>query len=331
MSERGVAPEVRTGVSGASPVTIAVALVAVYTLWGSTYLGIRFAEESIPALLMGFIRFAISGSLLLGWGWLRRPRGSAMPTRTQWRNAFIVGTALLFCGNGGVIWAEQHVASGIAALVVALVPLHMAWLDRVVYKQPVSRWTGLGIVAGIVGMVVLVQPSGGTRIDMGGVVVLLVGSFCWAAGSLYARGAQLPSSTAMSSGIQMLAGGMLLGIVGLLTGEAGQFHGSISTKSLLAVGWLVVAGSLIGFSAYAWLIRNARTSLVSTYAYVNPVVAVLLGAAFASEPLTARTMVAGAIILAGVALIVARPARDVHSEAVQLNPLRQGDKRPLRA
>jgi drug/metabolite transporter (DMT)-like permease len=208
-----------------------------------------------------------------------------------------------------VIWAEQHVASGIAALLVALVPLHMAWLDRVFYKQPVSRWTALGIAAGLVGLVVLVQPTGSSHLDFAGVGVLLAGSFCWAAGSLYARGADMPRSAALASGMQMLAAGVLLGGMGLLGGEASRLHvDAISLKSGLAIVWLIIAGSLIGFSAYAWLIRNARTSLVSTYAYVNPVVAVLLGAAFASEPITPRTLIAGAIILAGVAMIVARPA-----------------------
>jgi len=295
----------------ARPLAVAVALLAVYTLWGSTYLGIRFAEETMPPLLMGFLRFVIAGGAMIGWAFLR---GERMPTRVQWRNAAVVGAALLFAGNGGVIWAEQHIPSGIAAIVVALVPLHMAWIDRVFNKQPVSRWTVLGIACGFAGMLVLVQPSGGTHLDMGGIAVVLVGSFCWAAGSIYARGAVLPRSVAMGSGIQMLAGAVLLGIAGLLAGEAGSLHlQSVSLKSWLAVGYLVVAGSLIGFSAYAWLIRNARTSLVSTYAYVNPVVAVLLGAAFASEPITARTLIAGAIILSGVAMIVARPARPVRA------------------
>jgi drug/metabolite transporter (DMT)-like permease len=168
----------------------------------------------------------------------------------------------------------------------------------------------LGIAAGFVGLLVLVQPSGGQHLDMAGVAVLLVGSFCWAAGSLYARSAPMPRSAAMASGMEMLAGGVLLGLAGLITGESGRLHvDAITGKSLISLAYLVVAGSLIGFSAYAWLIRNARTSLVSTYAYVNPVVAVLLGAAFASEPITVRTLVAGGIILAGVALIVARPAR----------------------
>jgi drug/metabolite transporter (DMT)-like permease len=293
----------------ARPLAVGLALLAVYTLWGSTYLGIRFAEETMPALLMGFLRFIVAGGLMLAWGVLRQARGERMPTRAQWGAATITGAALLFAGNGGVIWAEQHIPSGVAAIVVALVPLHMAWLDRVFYGQPVSRWTALGIAAGFVGLVVLVQPSSGSHIDLGGVAVVLVGSFCWAAGSLYARNAPLPRSVATSTGIQMLAGGVLLGVVGLLAGEGRSLHlQSVSVKSWLAVGYLIIAGSLIGFSAYAWLIRNARTSLVSTYAYVNPVVAVLLGAAFASEPITARTLIAGAIILAGVAMIVARPA-----------------------
>ena len=295
--------------SNARPVAIAVALIAVYLVWGSTYLAIRFADETMPPLLMGFTRFVVAGVLLLGWSLLRRRRGEPLPTAAQWRSTAIVGAALLLAGNGGVIWAEQHVPSGIAAILVALVPLHMAWLDRVFYGQPVSRWTALGIATGLVGLVVLVLPSGGVHFDFGGIAVVLVGSFCWAAGSLYARSAPMPRSVATASGIQMLAGAVLLGLAALASGELGHFHVSaVSAKSALWTGYLVLAGSLLGFSAYAWLIRNARTSLVSTYAYVNPVVAVLLGAAFASEPITARTLVAGAIILTGVALIVARPA-----------------------
>lgn len=295
--------------NAARPLAVVVALVMVYTLWGSTYLGIRFAEESIPALLMGFIRFVIAGGLMLGWGLSRRPRDEGLPTRAQWRSAIVVGALLLFCGNGGVIWAEQHIPSGIAAIVVALVPLHMAWLDRVFYGQPVSRWTMLGIVAGFAGLIVLVAPaSGAGHLDLPSIAVVLVGSFCWAAGSLYARTAPMPRGVATASGIQMLTGAVLLGLAGLASGELGHFHHALTLKSGLAVGWLVVGGSLLGYSAYAWLIRNARTSLVSTYAYVNPIVAVLLGAAFASEPIAARTLIAGAIIVTGVAMIVARPA-----------------------
>jgi drug/metabolite transporter (DMT)-like permease len=288
---------------------VTVALVTVYILWGSTYLGIRFAEESIPALLMGCLRFLVAGGLMIGWGLLRRPRGEPLPTIAQWRSTAIVGVALLGCGNGGVIWAEQHVPSGIAAIVVATVPLHMAWLDRVFFRQAASRWTMLGIGAGFAGLVVLVQPSGGNHIDIAGVLVMVVGSFCWAAGSLYARTAPMPRTMAMSSGMEMLAGGVVLGLAGVIAGEVGRVHpAAISGKSLAAVAYLVVFGSIVGFSAYAWLIRNARTSLVSTYAYVNPVVAVLLGALFAAEAITLRTVIAGAIILSGVALIVARPA-----------------------
>jgi drug/metabolite transporter (DMT)-like permease len=293
----------------ARPLAVGAALLAVYTVWGSTYLGIRFAEETMPGLLMGCLRYVVAGTLLLGWGLLRAPRGQRRPSAAHWRSAAIVGAALLLAGNGGVIWAETRVSSGVVALLVALVPLHMAWLDRVFYRQPASRWTVLGIVAGLAGLAVLAQPGGSGRVDLAGVGAVVFGSFCWAAGSLYARTAPHPRSAALGSGMQMLAGGALLGLAGLLDGEAPHVHpAAVSLKSALAVAYLVVFGSLLAFSAYAWLIRNARTSLVSTYAYVNPVVAVVLGAAFASEPITARTLVAGAIILSGVALIVARPA-----------------------
>jgi drug/metabolite transporter (DMT)-like permease len=302
--------------SDARPLAVAAGLLAVYTVWGSTYLFIRFAEETMPPLLMGCLRYVIAGVLLFGWGLLRAPRGQRRPTAVQWRSALIVGAALLLAGNGGVIWAETRIPSGIAALLVALVPLNMAWIDRVFYRQPASRWTVLGIATGLAGLVILAQPGGSGHVDLGGVAAVVFGSLCWAAGSLYARTAPIPRSAALGSGMQMLAGGLLLGLAGLLDGEAPHVHAAaVSLKSALAVVYLVVFGSLIAFSAYAWLIRNARTSLVSTYAYVNPVVAMILGAAFASEPITARTLVAAAVILTGVALIVARPAPRATSPA----------------
>lgn len=287
------------------------ALVAVWIVWGSTYLAIRVAVETMPPFLMAGTRFLIAGSALYALSVRRGDRLGDRPGGAQWRAAFIVGAALLLGGNGLVSWAEQRVASGIASLLVATVPLWMALLDRVVFGRRLSLVAVLGLAIGFAGLAVLVQPSGSGRIDPLGAVALVAASLSWAAGSLYARRAPLPSRPLVGTGMQMLAGGLLLVLVGAATGELGRVHlFGISVASMLGLGYLVVFGSWVGFSAYVWLLRVTRTSLVSTYAYVNPVVAVFLGWLFLAEPITARTLLAGGVIVVAVALIVtARPAR----------------------
>jgi drug/metabolite transporter (DMT)-like permease len=293
----------KTGALKAPVLHVALALGAVYVIWGSTYLAILFAIETIPPFLMAGARYLTAGTVLYLWA---RFRGAPRPSLVHWRSALIVGAFLLLAGNGGVVWAEQYVESGLAALLISTEPL---WIVLLVWLRPGGKKPGLRVIAGLVlgflGLMLLVRPgSGGGGVNLLGAAVLGLASLSWAWGSLYGQRAKLPESPLLTTGIQMLAGGGLLCLASLVTGEPGRFElAQVSAKSLLALGYLVVFGAIVAFTAYVWLLRVASPVLVSTYAYVNPVVAVLLGWAFASEPLTAGTLAAAAVILTGVALI----------------------------
>jgi drug/metabolite transporter (DMT)-like permease len=290
------------------------AFAAVYVIWGSTYLAIRFAVETLPPLLMAGARFAIAGAILLLWSRLRSP--SAAPTRLDWRTGLISGLLLLLGGNGGVVWAEQRVPSGIAALLVAVVPLWMVlldWMRPTGRRPPALVFAGLGL--GLAGLALLVGPdalNGHAEVDVAGAIVLVLASLAWAAGSLYTKHAPRPSSGLNGAATQMLAGGGLLVIAAVLAGELGRMDlAHASSRSIIGFIYLVTFGSLIGFTAYVYLLAHTTAAKAATYAYVNPVVAVLLGWAFANEPVTSRTLVAAAVILAGVAIITAARDRDV--------------------
>ncbi|MEJ2502814.1 MAG: drug/metabolite exporter YedA [Gemmatimonadota bacterium] len=297
------------GVDGATASRGAVlaALLAVYLVWGSTYLAIRFAVETLPPFLMAGVRFTVAGALLYGW---RRAVGFPRPTGRQWAAATVVGGLMLLGGNGGVVWAEQWVESGTAALIVATVPLWMVLMD---WLRPGGRpprpavW--LGIAVGLAGVAILLGvPDPGPRY-LAGTTVLLLASVAWAAGSLYSRSATLPAPL-LATGMQMLAGGLLLLLAGLLAGEPATFEPStFSTRSLLALAYLVAFGSLVGYSAYVWLLRVTPPALASTYAYVNPVVAVMLGWLLANERMSPRIVVACLVIVGAVALISNTGAR----------------------
>ena len=294
-----------TPVKEASGGAIWAALVAVYIVWGSTYLAIRVAVETMPPLLMASVRFLIAGGLLYVWAIRRGDRAGDRPTLRQWRSAAIIGAALLLGGNGAVVLAEQTVPSGIAALLVATTPLWMVVLARVVLRERVTWRETLGIGIGFAGIALLVQPWEGFAFDPVGVFLMLFASVTWAAGSLYARTAPLPVRPLVGTAMEMIAGGIALGLAGLVAGELGDLRlADISFASTMGFVYLIVFGSLVGFTAYAWLLRVARTSLVSTYAYVNPIVAVLLGWAILAEPVTPLTLIAGAVIVVAVALIV---------------------------
>jgi drug/metabolite transporter (DMT)-like permease len=281
------------------------ALVTVWIVWGSTYLAIRVAVRTIPPLLMGSVRFLIAGGLLYLVAIFTGDRVGDRPTGTHWRSAFIIGTALLLGGNGLVSWAEQRVPAGIAALLIATVPLWLAVGDRLAYGRRLSRQSVLGLGVGFFGVVLLVGQSGSARIDPLGALALLAASTCWAAGSLYSRGAPLPQRPLVGAAMEMLAGGVVLAVVGVATGELGRLDvDSVSGQSLFGLVYLIVFGSWVGFSAYIWLLRKTSTALVGTYAYVNPVVAVVLGWALLGEAITGRTLLAGAVIVVAVALIV---------------------------
>lgn len=284
------------------------ALLVVYVVWGSTYLAIAVADRTLPPFLMLAARFLLAGAVLYAWS---RRHGAPKPTARQWRAAALVGGALLVVDTGGVAWAEQRVPSGIAALLVASVPLFIALIDRVCFGIRLPLGAAAGIAVGLLGVGILVGPSG--RIDALGAVVLLLASFAWAAGSAYSRVAPLPSHTFLSASMQMLTAGAALTVVGAASGERPAVP---SATSLGAFAFLVVFGSLVAFTAYGWLLRNAPSPLVSTYAYVNPAVAVLLGWLFVGEHVGSREVVAGAVILSSVGLLAVRHERRVHPEPI---------------
>ena len=285
--------------------TLLLAFAAVYVIWGSTYFAIRVVLETLPALLFAGVRFLIAGGLLLGWG---LARGAPSPTRAQWRSAGIVGGLLFLGGNGGVVLATQWVPSGLVALLVATVPLWMVLLDWAFFSRarPGPRVV-VGVLAGLGGIGLLYGSEGMGASDprqILGAGLVLAGSLAWAAGSMLGRDVDKPVSPRMWVGMQMLAGGALLVPVALLRGEAaGLDLGAVSLRSGLAMGYLIVFGALVAFSAYIHLLQNTTPTRVGTYAYVNPVVAMALGFWLADEPLTPRSLMASAVILGAVVLI----------------------------
>jgi drug/metabolite transporter (DMT)-like permease len=281
------------------------ALVAVWIIWGTTYLAIRVVDQTMPALLSASARFLLAGALLYFWAIRRGDREGDRPTARQWRTAAIIGTLLVFGGNGLVSLAETSVASGIAALLVAMVPLWLALFDRLIFGKSLKPVAVVGLVTGFLGAALLAFDSIEGHTSPAGVALVIAATLSWTAGSLYARGAELPKRAAVGTGMEMLCGGLVQLLVGAAIGEFAGLHVSqFSLASLEALAYLVVFGSIVAFSCYVWLIRNAPTSLVATYAFVNPVVAVFLGAIILNEPLTTRTIVAGGIIVVAVALIV---------------------------
>jgi drug/metabolite transporter (DMT)-like permease len=283
---------------------IATALGIVYVVWGSTYFAIAVADRSLPPLLMLAARFALAGGILYGWSAWRGEVAAARPGRREWISAAIVGGLLLFVDTGGVAWAEQRVASGFTALLIATVPLFTAVLDRTFFGVRLSPAALAGIATGLFGVVLLVGQS--AHIDPVGAAVILGAGLAWAVGSAYARVAPLPKAPFLSASMQMLCGAALLAVAGAAMGEVARVHpAAISAGSLAAFGFLVVFGSLVAFTAYGWLLQSGAPSvIVSTYAYVNPGVAVLLGWLFAGEAVGGRELAAGAVILASVGMLV---------------------------
>ncbi|HKY55614.1 MAG TPA: EamA family transporter [Anaerolineales bacterium] len=296
-----------------------IALLALYIVWGSTYLAIRFAVETLPPFLHAGFRFLISGLVLVLW---RRAAGDAMPTPNQWKSLTIIGTLLLLGGNSLVAVAEQRIASGIAALIIGTVPL---WLVVIETIRPggtrPSAQALIGLIVGFVGIYLLVGPTdltGGLQFDALGTILLVIAAFLWSLGSIYSRSADLPKSALMMTGGEMLAGSIPIFIVSLLFGEWSSFNiAQVSTESWLALLYLITFGSMIGFVAYIWLLQNAPISLVATYAYVNPLVAVFLGNWFAQESLTPRILVGAVIIIGSVIFINSARQAKVKTEPLQ--------------
>ena len=300
---------------------ILAAFAAIYLLWGSTYLFIRFGVETIPPFLMAGTRHLLAGSLLLAWV---RLRTGEQPRASQWLPAAIVGTLLLVGGNGGVTWAEQRVPSGLAALLVATMPLWLVLLDwlRPGGVRPRLGAT-LGLLLGFGGVALLVGPSrlNGTHVDPLGATVLVLAALSWAIGSLYSRHGKLATSPLLAAAMQSLCGGTLLFILGGVSGEWTRLDlAQVSLRSVLSLAYLVLFGSLLGFTAYIWLLRVTTPSRVSTYAYVNPVVAVLLGWAFAGEAITGRMIGATALIVGAVALVITQQHKPAPAKQPQTVP-----------
>jgi drug/metabolite transporter (DMT)-like permease len=286
------------------------AFLAIYLIWGSTYIAIRFALESFPVFFMASTRFLVAGLLLYAWA---RARGAARPDFAHWKQAAFIGSLLLVIGNSGIAFAEKTVPSGIVSLLVAMVPVFVALLEWLRPKgvAPSPRRI-FGLLTGIVGMAILTGPSrltGGSGFDLFGVSCVLFGSLAWSFGSLHARTARLPEVPLLGTAMQMLCAGAIMGIFSLIGGETHKLQlTSISVESWCALAYLITFGSIVGFSAYVWLLKMVSPSRVSTYAYVNPVVAVFLGWALAGEALSMQTMLAAVVILVAVWIITG--ARD---------------------
>ena len=285
---------------------------SVYFIWGSTYIAIRFALETLPPFSMAAVRFLTAGGVLYVFARSRTER----PTRRDWLSAAVVGTLLLGGGNGGVVWAIQWVPSGLAALIVATVPLWMVLIDWLtVGSERPSASLLAGLLWGLVGVGVLVTSShvgAQSREGLLGALALLVAAFAWASGSIYARRAQLPSSPWLTTSMQMLTGGVVLAVMAVMAGEVGQFDAAtVSAKSVVSLVYLTLFGALVGYSAYIWLLKVTTPARVTTYAYVNPAVAVLLGWLLADERLDARAGLAMAMILSAVVVVTLKGGRPI--------------------
>ncbi len=293
------------------------AFAMVYLIWGSTYLSIRIAIQSSPPFVMAGARFVVAGAIMFI---IARANGAKMPDRLEWRSGLIIGGLLLLGGNGGVSFSEQKLPSGLAALLVATVPMWMALIE---WLRPGGNRPGgraiFGLVLGFAGMIVLVGPAKilkGQGIDLLSIGVITLATILWATGSIYSRTdhARLPESPLMATAVEMLAGGVLIVVFAAITGEFSAFKPqAVTTTSLLALGYLIVFGSLVAYTCYTWLLQVSTPARVSTYAYVNPVVAVALGWLILREPLTTEMLIATPLILMAVILITTAPSRRVET------------------
>ncbi|MEX0710284.1 MAG: EamA family transporter [Chloroflexota bacterium] len=308
-----------TGARRPSTLAVATALGTVYIVWGSTYLAIAYVVESMPPLLAAGVRFLVAALALTAFlvareRWRRRrgiaSEGLQWPSAVEWRTAVIVGGLLLLGGNGMVMVAEQTIPSSIAAVVIATTPIWLSVFDALLTRRMPSRLAIGGLLVGLGGVGILLMPSTGIdAFDPAGIGLLVVAEVCWASGSLYARRGPLPRSQLLGTGMQQLAGAVLLLAVGASLGEIGRFDpGAVTTASLLGLAFLIIFGSLAAFTAYGWLLNHVAVTTVATYAYVNPVVAVALGVAFHGETLSPRSLLAAALIIgAVVAMVGGRP------------------------
>jgi drug/metabolite transporter (DMT)-like permease len=295
---------------GSNHIKLLVAFFLIYFIWGSTYLAIRYAIETMPPFLMAGTRFFAAGLLMFGF---MRLKGVANPDRWQWLHLSVIGTFMFLGGNGLVVWAEQYISSGLAALLVSTSPLWLILLDWLWAKGPApSRMAMIGISIGMVGTVLLVDPARivGSAIHLPGALMIVLASLLWAIGSIYSKKIRQPASIFMSAACQMIGGGVSLLLVAFVLGETRQFDlAAISNVSLAGFFYLLVFGSMIAISAYVWLLQNVSAARVSTYAFVNPAVAIFLGWLMADEEINLHIMLGAGIILAGVFLVIRSSAK----------------------
>jgi drug/metabolite transporter (DMT)-like permease len=295
-----------------------LAILILYVVWGSTYLGIRIAIETIPPFLMASSRFLLAGVIMLGAIAIVRRGALVRPSLVELRDCFIVGALLMGGGMGAVAWGEQTVPSGIAALLIAMMPVWVAVFSRVFLGERLPFAATVGIATGMLGVAILVGPSIAFEgsLDPAGVLALLISPICWAGGSVFAaHGARLPRDPFVTTGLQMLSGAIVLGAGAVVTGELVRFDpAAVTRESLVAFAYLTLVGSLVAFTAYAWVLRHAPLPLIATYAFVNPVVAVVLGSIVLNETVSPLQVVAGAVIVVGVALIILSRSRMAGAE-----------------
>jgi drug/metabolite transporter (DMT)-like permease len=305
---------------------IAAALGVVWVVWGSTYVAMRVGIRALPPLTMAGVRFSVAGMMLFGWcGWQRRrhPGAGWRPAGwREWRASAVLGLLLPAAGTGGATWAEQKLPAGTAALLLATIPVWLIIVSHVAGLERIRRRGAVGLALGLAGVAVLVNPLSGGAPDLGAAAVALGGALCWGCGSAYARRAPHPDQPLLASSMQLICAGTALCAAGAATGELGRIQASaLASESALALAYLIVFGSLVAYSSYEWLVRHAPSQLTGTYAFVNPVVAVLLGWWLLGEHVSGRTLLAAAVIVAGVALLVTPARRRQHAEA----PARDSD------
>jgi drug/metabolite transporter (DMT)-like permease len=283
-------------------VRVWLALLTVYVVWGSTFIALAIVIRDLPPFLAMSVRHLIAGGVLLAVALPRGDRARDPVGRRQIAAAFVFGGLLFVTGHGSLAWAQQTVPAGVAALLVGTIPIWMALFDRIGFGKRLPAKAYAGIAVGFLGLAFLFDPFGKGSVDRVGALVIVLGAMCWAVGSLYSRGAPLPGRPIVSAGLASLCGGILCACVSLVSGEVGE--ATWTQDAVLALAYLIVVGSLVGFTTYVWLLRVAPISLVSTYAYVNPIVAVALGWLVLGEDVTTQMAVAGAAVLVSVAVIL---------------------------
>jgi drug/metabolite transporter (DMT)-like permease len=304
-------------------------MLVIYVVWGSTYLAIRFGVETMPPFLMAGTRFLVAGGILYGW---LRLRGAARPAAADWKSALVLGALLLLSGNGLVTWAEQWLPSGIAALIITTTPLWMMLFEWLIFRGPrPAMLVWIGVAVGFAGVALLMQPGADEHRTIPALawLAMCAAPVVWSLGSLLAQRSRQLDPPLMATALHMLCGGGLMFAAGLAMGEAVDFDPrSVSRKSWLALLYLITLGSLLAFTTYMWLLRVARPTVVATYAYVNPLVAVFIGAAFGGETLTADVGLAAAMIVGAVALITLRgraARREAAADQAAARAARNGD------